>query len=126
MFYGIAGRPTGLPVPESAEKCQAPSSSQLAAGTRPRSIPRAASRPGEGAPGSAVARGSQIERETSFRTAHAVRNAADLALSIDHGRAAVIALDAQHVANAGLLRCRQRRGEAEQSSKDQQEAGASQ
>lgn len=30
-------------------------------GARPRSIPRAASRPGEGAPGSAVARGSQIE-----------------------------------------------------------------
>jgi hypothetical protein len=38
----------------------------------------------------------------------------------------VIALDAQHVASAGLLRCRHLRGEAEQSSKDQQEAGASQ
>src|SRR3954454_3951229 len=65
-------------------------------------------------------------RETSFRTAHAVRKATDLALSIDHGRAAVIALDAQHVASAGLLRFRHCRGEAEQSSKDQQEAGASQ
>lgn len=63
---------------------------------------------------------------TSFRTAHAVRNAADLALSIDHGRAAVIALDAQHVASAGLLRCRHLRGEAEQGSKDQHETGASQ